>query len=65
MINETDLVTDSLDEIQDEDSMIQAALEDSVVDQIDEETGTNATVALGDISLDDLPDEEPADLAKG
>jgi predicted component of type VI protein secretion system len=65
VLGETDLVTDSLDEIQDEDSMIQDALEDSVVDQIDEETGTNATIALGDISLDELPDEEPADLAKG
>ena len=65
VLNEADLVTDSLDDAQDEDSMIQAALEDSVVDQIDDETETNKTVALGDISLDDLPDEEPADQAKG
>jgi hypothetical protein len=65
VLNEQHLDTDAIDDFEDEDSMIQAALEDSVIDQIDEQTGTNATVALGDISLDDLPDEEPADLAKG
>jgi predicted component of type VI protein secretion system len=65
VLHETDLATGSLDEDNDEDSMIQAALEDSVIDQIDEQTGTNATIALGDISLDDLPEEEPADLANG
>lgn len=68
-INETDMVADSLDaihdEMQDEYSVIQEPLEDSFVDQIDEETENNATIALDDISLDDLPDEEPADLAKG
>jgi len=60
VLHEKDLVTDSLDEGQDDDSMIQAALADSVIDQIDDETGSNETVALGDISLDDLPDEESA-----
>jgi type VI secretion system FHA domain protein len=60
VLHEKDLVTDSIDELQDEDSMIEAALDDLSVDQIDDETGSNETVALGDISLDDLPDEESA-----
>jgi len=57
VLNEADMVTESLD---DDDSIIQDALEDSFVDQIDEETEANATIALDDISLDDLPDEESA-----
>jgi len=60
VLHEKDVVTESIDELQDEDSMIEAALDDLSVDQIDEETGSNETVALGDISLDDLPDEESA-----
>ena len=40
--------------------MIEAALEDLSVDQIDDDSDTGKTVALGDISLDDLPDEESA-----
>lgn len=60
VLDERDLVTDSIDELQDEDSIIEAALDDLSVDQIDDETGSNETVALGDILLDDLPDEESA-----
>jgi len=60
VLHESDLVTNSLDEVQDDDSAIQAALADSVVDQIDDDSDTGKTVALGDISLDDLPDEESA-----
>ena len=55
IMNESDLKTDSAVE----------QLDDSAIEPIIEEDDFKETVAFEGVSLDDLPDEEPADLAKG
>ena len=55
VLNESDIHTDSAKE----------HFDDSSIEPIVDEDDFQETVAFEGVSLDDLPDEEPADLAKG
>ena len=65
VMKESDLVTDSVNQALDDDSSVEDALENSIIEAAATLDPFKETVAFDDLSLDDLPDEEPADQAKG